>query len=90
MPVVRRSVTLVNEQGLHARPITRMIEIARRHQARLTVSCGDVRADGRSMMQMLMLAAPHGAVLEFDAEGEDADALVAALEKLVADRFGEG
>lgn len=90
MPVVRRSVTLVNEQGLHVRPITRMLEIARRHQSRLTVTSGEVRADGRDLFQMLKLAAPHGGALEFDADGEDAEALVAALEKLVADRFGEG
>ena len=89
MPRVRRSAALVNAQGLHARPISKLIEVARRHRAALTISCGDIRADGRNMLQMLTLAAPSGSVLEFDADGEDAEALVAELEKLVADRFQE-
>jgi phosphotransferase system HPr (HPr) family protein len=89
MPRVRRSASLVNAQGLHARPISKMIEVARRHRATLTVSCGELKADGRSMLQMLTLAAPSGSVLEFDADGEDAEALVAELEKLVAERFHE-
>ena len=41
------------------------------------------------MLQMLTLAAPNGAVLEFDADGADAEELVVALEKLIASRFDE-
>jgi phosphotransferase system HPr-like phosphotransfer protein len=41
------------------------------------------------MLQMLTLAAPPGAVLEFEADGEDAEALVSALEKVIAERFHE-
>jgi phosphocarrier protein len=82
-------VQLANRQGLHARPISRLIEIARRHRAALEVRCGDARADGRRMLEMLTLAAPHGSVLEFDAEGDDAEALLAELAALVESRFGE-
>ena len=89
MAAVRRSATLVNSQGLHARPISRMIETARKHRAALVVSCAGVRADGRNMLQMLTLAAPPGSVLEFEAEGEDAAELVAELLRLVAEKFGE-
>ena len=89
MPQVRRSATLLNPQGLHARPISKMIEVARRHRAKLRITVGDVTADGRNMLQMLTLAAPVGSVLELDADGEDADALVAELERLVAAKFDE-
>ena len=89
MPRVVRSATLVNAQGLHARPISKLIAVARAHQALLKIRCGAVEADGRSMLQMLQLAAPNGAVLEFDAEGADAEELVVALEKLIASRFDE-
>ena len=89
MPQASRSAKLVNAQGLHARPIGRLLEVARAHQATLVVSCDGARADGRSMLQLLTLAAPAGSVLEFEADGEDAEALVSALEKLVASRFGE-
>jgi len=86
---IRRTATLVNTQGLHARPISRMIEVARRHRAALSVTCGGARADGRSMLQMLTLAAPAGSTLELEADGEDAEALVGALEQLIASRFDE-
>ena len=89
MPRVRRSLTLVNQQGLHARPISRMIEVARRHQAAVTIRVGAQAANGRRMLEMLALAAPAGAVLEVEADGDDAAALIDELERLVASRFGE-
>ena len=89
MEPLRLSLTLVNQLGLHARPISKMIEVARRHQAALTIRCGDQRANGRKMLEMLALAAPVGSVLEVEAVGEDAPALVDELERLVAARFGE-
>jgi phosphotransferase system HPr (HPr) family protein len=89
VPSVRRSLTIVNQQGLHARPISKMIEVARRHQASLKLRCGTQSANGRKMLEMLALAAPVGSLLEVEADGDDAAALVDELEKLVASRFGE-
>jgi phosphocarrier protein HPr len=89
VPLVRRTVTLVNPQGLHARPISKLLETAKRHESSLRIVSGGRQVNGRSMLDMLTLAAPAGAVLELEAEGPDAEALVSALERLVADRFGE-
>lgn len=89
MPPLCRSLTIVNQLGLHARPISKIIEVARRHQAAVTIRCGEQRANGRRMLEMLALAAPVGSVLEVEADGEDAPALLDELEKLVASRFGE-
>jgi phosphotransferase system HPr (HPr) family protein len=89
VPPVRRSLTIVNQQGLHARPISRIIEVARRHQAAVTIRCGAQSANGRKMLEMLALAAPAGSVLEIEADGADAEMLVDELERLVASRFGE-
>jgi len=89
VPPVRRSLTLVNAQGLHARPISKMIEVVRRHQAAVTIRCGSQVANGRRMLEMLALAAPAGAVLEVEADGPDADALLDELDALVRARFGE-
>lgn len=89
MPPLRRSLTIVNQLGLHARPISKLIEVARRHQAAVTIRCGEQQANGRKMLEMLALAAPVGSVLEVEAEGEDAQALLDELAQLVASRFGE-
>lgn len=89
MSSVRRSLTIVNQQGLHARPISKMIEVARRHRAAITIRCGEQAANGRKMLEMLALAAPVGTVLDVEADGDDAAELVDELERLVASRFGE-
>lgn len=89
MPLLRRSVTLVNAQGLHARPISKLVEIAKRHQASVVVRCGSQKANARRMLEMLALAAPTGSVLDFEADGDDAEALLTELEQVIAARFGE-
>jgi len=86
---LHRSLKLVNAQGLHARPISRIIEITRRHQASVTIRCGSQTANGRKMLEMLALAAPMGSSLEVEADGADAEELLAELADLVAARFGE-
>lgn len=90
MPRVVRATVLRNEHGLHARPISKLIAVMRRFQAPLSVRCGERRANGRRMVDLLMLAAPIGTEIEFDADGDDAAALVDELIALVDSRFGEG
>ena len=46
-------------------------------------------ADGKSIMQLMMLAAPKGTQLQIDAEGKDAEQAIEALTKLVASKFDE-
>ncbi len=89
MARVARSVTLVNEFGLHARPISRVLEVVRNHQSAITITWGGIRANGRKMLELLTLAAPHGSVLELDADGDDAERLIDALDQLVRSGFGE-
>lgn len=89
MPRVVRVTVLRNEHGLHARPIQKLIATTRGFAAAVMIRCGTKRANGRKMLEMLMLAAPSGTEIEFDADGEDAEALVDALVSLVDLRFGE-
>ena len=51
--------------------------------------CGTQAVDGKSIMQLMMLAATQGTELEITAEGADAEQAIATLEKLVKDKFGE-
>ena len=50
---------------------------------------GGQSVDGKSIMQMMMLAATRGTELEIVAEGDDADAAITALKKLVESGFDE-
>ncbi len=89
MPRVVRVTVLRNEHGLHARPIQKLIAATRGFAAPVMIRCGAKRANVRKMMEMLMLAAPCGTSVEFDADGDDAQALVDALVALVEARFSE-
>lgn len=84
-------VTLVNRQGLHARPSHLFVQTANAYVSKLRVgrADGDERVDGKSIMGMMMLAAEHGVELVLEADGPDAAAMLRALAELVAARFGE-
>ncbi len=84
-----RQVTIQNKLGLHARPAMQFVDIANQFQSGVKVWKGDQVVDGKSIMQMMMLAATEGTPLKIVAEGEDADKALDALEKLVNGRFGE-
>lgn len=90
-----------NKLGLHARPAMSFVDVANQFSASVTVarlpaegeatqsSCGAEGVDGKSIMQMMMLAATKGTVLEITAEGPDAAAAVKALRGLVESGFDE-
>jgi phosphocarrier protein len=79
----------VNQQGLHARPIMKFVDLASSFTATLTVEKNGEQVDGKSPMEMMLLEAPLGSRLHIRANGDDAQAMVDALRKLVADGFGE-
>jgi phosphocarrier protein HPr len=84
-----RQVTIQNKLGLHARPAMQFVDIANQFQSGVKVWKGDQVVDGKSIMQMMMLAATAGTPLKIVAEGDDAEKALDALEKLIIGRFGE-
>lgn len=82
-------VTIVNRLGLHARPATEFVDLASSFPCDVWVHKGDERVGGKSIMEMMMLAATKGTALEIRAEGEQAKACVDALARLVNNGFGE-
>ncbi len=81
------SVQIKNPQGLHMRPAMQFVDLANRFAAQVLVSNGQATADGKSIMQMSMLAATCGTRLTIRATGEDADKAVDALRDLVEVRM---
>ena len=84
-----RQVTIQNKLGLHARPAMQFVDVANQFQCGVKVWKGDQMVDGKSIMQMMMLAATAGTPLKIVAEGDDATSALDALEKLINGRFGE-
>lgn len=83
------TVTIVNRLGLHARPAMTFVDAAQAYGCSVRVHKGDFSVDGKSIMEMMMLAATQGTNLDIVCEGDDADACIGSLSKLVADGFGE-
>lgn len=84
-----RQVTIQNKLGLHARPAMQFVDVANQFQAAVKVCKGDQTVDGKSIMQMMMLAATAGTVLKIVADGSDAPKALDALEQLINAKFGE-
>lgn len=85
----RRVLKIVNEKGLHARASAKLVEVVEGFDANAEVSHDGMSASGDSIMGLLMLAASKGTSIEVETSGPDAAALAAALDALVANRFGE-
>ena len=85
------TVKIKNKLGLHARPAMTFAEKASEFSSEITVrrSDSDNTVDGKSIMQMLMLAGTMGTKLEIQADGDDEKDAVKTLKELVNARFLE-
>jgi phosphocarrier protein len=82
---LRRRVTLTNAQGLHLRPIRAFVELAGQYQCSVRVSRDDREAaDGKSMLNLMLLAAEKGTELTVEVEGPDSAPALEALVDLLA------
>lgn len=88
--MIRRSLKIENEKGLHARASAKLVEVVEGFDATAEISKDGLCASGDSIMGLLMLAASKGTMIELETTGPDAEALADAVEALVADKFGEG
>ncbi len=84
-----RSVTVVNQLGMHARAAAKFVHLATRFQAQVRVAREARQMDGKSIMGILLLAAACGSSITISAEGPDEGAAIDALVALVQSGFGE-
>ncbi len=82
-----RSVKVVNELGVHARPAAAIVQLAAQYESLVEITKDGVTVNAKSIMGVLMLAAEAGSVLEVFALGSDAVPAVEAIADLVASGF---
>ena len=82
-------VSVVNTAGLHARPCHAIVRLALGFQAELRIACGPREVNGKSILELMTLGAGCGEVVRLEADGEDAQALLAGLEELISSGFEE-
>ncbi|HZI20663.1 MAG TPA: HPr family phosphocarrier protein [Pyrinomonadaceae bacterium] len=89
--MAERSVRVVNRLGLHARAAAKLVREASafRSSIGLARADGGARADAKSILSVLLLAAARGTELRVSAEGTDEDEALAAVCGLIEGGFGE-
>ncbi|MCD6527514.1 MAG: HPr family phosphocarrier protein [Desulfuromonas sp.] len=87
--MAKKEFEIINRLGLHARAAAQFVQVAGTFNAEVFVEKDGFEVNGKSIMGILMLAAPKGTLIDVRTEGEDADLALAALEQLINDKFGE-
>ena len=88
--MLSQNAAIINKLGLHARAAAKLTHIASGYQCEIWLSRSGRRVNAKSIMGVMMLAAGQGTTVLIEANGGDAEQAVAAILKLIADKFGEG
>ena len=84
-----RTFDIINKRGLHARASAKFVQLVDSFDAHVRVSKDGMTVGGTSIMGLMMLAACIGSNIEVRASGEQDEAVLDALQALIADKFGE-
>lgn len=87
--MIQRRLVLRNRLGLHARAASKLVQTAAPFQSETWVSRDGRRVNAKSIMGVLLLAAPCGTELILEVDGPDEDRAMEAIESLFESRFGE-
>ncbi len=83
-------IEIVNRLGLHARASAKLTQTASGFRSEVWISRNGRRVNAKSIMGVMMLAAAKGSRVVIEADGEDAQSALSALQDLINDKFGEG
>jgi phosphocarrier protein HPr len=86
----KQVVEIVNKLGLHARASAKLTQAAARFPCGVFLSRNGKRVNAKSIMGVMMLAAGKGSTVEIETDGPQEQDALAAIAKLIADKFDEG
>jgi phosphocarrier protein len=84
-----REFQIVNQYGIHARPASLFVKAASRYNAEVTVMKDGNQVSGKSIMGLMTLEASRGSRISIVASGEDAEAVLDELARLIENKFDE-
>jgi len=88
--VIEREVEIVNRLGLHTRAAAKLVQLAGGYQCQVMLAKDGEEVDAKSILGILLLAASQGTFVTLRCDGPDEEEAMAAITKLIADRFDEG
>ncbi|MFP4687527.1 MAG: HPr family phosphocarrier protein [bacterium] len=86
---MRKKLKVSTPNGLHARSARIIVDLVEQYDARVFLKNNDVKADACSILELMMLAAAPGTVLDAEAEGPEARQVLSELDKLFKEGFRE-
>lgn len=86
---IEKTVKLINKLGLHARPAALLIQVASRYSSDIALEVNGLKVNGKSIMGVMMLAAPYNSEIRIIATGDDAEAAISGIEALINTKFDE-
>jgi phosphotransferase system HPr (HPr) family protein len=84
-----RTVVVKNPQGLHLRPAELLAKLSQQYPCKVEILHNGERVDAKSIFAIVTLVAMQGTELNFEADGENAEAALEAIAKLFDEQFGE-
>jgi phosphocarrier protein len=87
--MLQQEVEIINKLGLHARASAKLTQVAGRFKANVWVSRNGRRVNAKSIMGVMMLAAAKGSTLVVETDGPDEKEALAAVTRLISNRFEE-
>lgn len=87
--MLRQDFSIINRLGLHARAAAQLVQTANQFAAEVTIFKEDIEVNGKSIMGILLLAAPKGTQVSIAVDGSDEEQAMKAIAALVEDGFGE-
>jgi len=87
--MARAETEIINKLGLHARASAKITQLAGSFKSEVWMEKGGRRINAKSIMGVMMLAAGKGSTVVVETAGDDEQAALEAILKLIADKFGE-
>jgi phosphocarrier protein len=87
--LIDRELEIKNKLGLHARAAAKLVHCAARYKSDIKIRKGEEEVDGKSILGILLLAAGRGATITVRANGEDEQAALEDIQKLIDAKFDE-
>lgn len=84
-----RTVQVKNEHGLHTRPATMIVRLLQDVKSEVFFSYNNETINAKSVLSILILAAPKHACITINTKGEDAEEVMSQLVEIFENSFGE-
>lgn len=84
-----REIEIINKLGLHARASSKLVQLANKYKSEIFVIKKEKKANAKSIMSLMMLAANKGTLVTISCDGADEVDALDGVCNLFADRFGE-